>query len=195
MRTTGTQVFRTMTLSNTTFLGALLALMLLLLLPGNAAAQSDAARIMGARYPYYLLIDSHDGVRKEAEVSGRAVVDKPTHGNVRHGFVYERVPHITLKSIANNAEIDIIYESHQPKVQAGLNALNAALRGHKTPFRVTTGGREGKDVRFDAGEDAAFTMSSGEVLPASALVEWEVPREAPADWPAAAKKQASRKYG
>lgn len=145
------------------------------------------ARIMGARYPYYLLADSQDGVRKESEISGRAVADKPTHGNVRHGFVYERVPHITLKSIANNAEIDVIYESHQPNVQAALDALNTALRGHKTPLRVAAGGREGKDVRFDA-KDTTFTMPSGEVVSASALVEWEVPRDAPADWPEAAKK-------
>ena len=34
---------------------------------------------------------------------------QPTHGNIRHGFVYERVPHITLKSIANNAEIDVLW--------------------------------------------------------------------------------------
>jgi adenine-specific DNA-methyltransferase len=146
------------------------------------------ARIMGARYPYYLLADSSEGLRKEAKVSGRAPVDKPTQGNVRHGFVYERVPHITLKSIANNAEIDIIHEGHQPKVHATLDAMNAALLGHKTPFRVTTGGREGKDVRFDAPADATFIMPSGEVVSASALVEWEVPREAPADWPEAARK-------
>src|SRR5213075_1633439 len=108
--------------------------------------------------------------------------------NVRHGFVYERVPHVTLKSIATNAEIDVIYEQHQPKVQVALDALNAALRGHKTPFRVTTGGREDKDARFDARADATFTMPSGEVVSASALIEWEVPREAPADWPETAKR-------
>jgi len=145
------------------------------------------ARIMGARYPSYLLADSPEGLRREAEVSGRAFVDRPTHGSVRHGFVYERVPHITLKSIANDAEIDVIHEEHQPRVQAALDKLNAALRGHRTPFRVTTGGREGKDIRFDAPNDATFTMPSGEVVSGSALVEWEVPRQAPADWPEAAK--------
>jgi adenine-specific DNA-methyltransferase len=145
------------------------------------------ARIMGARYPYYLLTDSIDGLRKEAEVSGRAYSERATYGNVRQGFVYERVPHITLKSIANNAEIDVIYEQNQPKVLAALADLNQALRGHRTPFRVTTGGREGKQVRFDAKAGETFTMPSGEVVPASELVEWEVPREAPADWPEAAK--------
>jgi adenine-specific DNA-methyltransferase len=144
------------------------------------------ARLMGARYPYYLLADSPEGRRKEAELSGRSYVEKPTYGDLRQGFVYERVPHITLKSIANNAEIDVIYERWQPQVQAALARLNAALRGHRKPFRVTTGGRAGKDVRFDAPEGSTFTMPSGEAVKAYELVEWEVPREAPADWPAAA---------
>jgi adenine-specific DNA-methyltransferase len=85
------------------------------------------ARIMGARYPYYLLADSREGQRKEAELSGRVWVEKPTYGNVRHGFVYERVPHITLKSIANNAEIDIIWEKWQQKLRPLRERLNAAL--------------------------------------------------------------------
>ena len=75
-----------------------------------------------------------DCARKPKSAAARSP-SEPTHGNVRHGFVYERVPHITLKSIANNAEIDVIYDEHQPKVQAALDRLNAALRGHKTPFR------------------------------------------------------------
>jgi adenine-specific DNA-methyltransferase len=73
-------------------------------------------------------------------------------------------------------------------VKAALDQLNALLRRHKTSFRVVTGGREGKDVQFDAAADATFTMPSGEVVTASALVEWEVPREPAADWPEAAKR-------
>src|SRR5205807_6182228 len=71
------------------------------------------ARIMGARYPYYLLADSPAGQQKEAEVTGVAPKDTPTHNDIRQGFVYERVPHITLKSIANDAEIDVIWERWQ----------------------------------------------------------------------------------
>ena len=96
---------------------------------------------MGVRHPFYLLADSEDGLRKQAEVTGEAYVDRPTYGNIRQGFVYERVPHVTLKSIANNVEIDVIWEEHQPKVEAALAALNQALREHTTPFEVTTGGR------------------------------------------------------
>jgi adenine-specific DNA-methyltransferase len=60
------------------------------------------ARIMGARYLYYLLADSSEGQLKEAEVTHGTPSNQPTRGDIRQGFVYERVPHITLKSIANN---------------------------------------------------------------------------------------------
>jgi adenine-specific DNA-methyltransferase len=86
------------------------------------------ARIMGARYPFYLLADSRDGQLKEAELTRSAPSSQATHGNIRHGFVYERVPHITLKSIANNAEIDVIWEQWQTKLEPLREALNSALR-------------------------------------------------------------------
>ena len=108
------------------------------------------ARIMGARYPFYLLADSRDGQLKEAEVTRTAPSSQPVQGNIRHGFVYERVPHITLKSIANNAEIDVIWDQWQAKLEPLREKLNAALK--KT------------------------------------WQEWEIPREADAQWPPAAKK-------
>ncbi|MDZ7699799.1 MAG: DNA methyltransferase [Deltaproteobacteria bacterium] len=85
------------------------------------------ARIMGARYPYYMLADSRDGQLKEAEISRREPSEAPTYGNIRHGFVYERVPHITLKSIANNAEIDVIWEKFQEILEPLRKKLNNAL--------------------------------------------------------------------
>ncbi|OPL19063.1 MAG: DNA methylase [Candidatus Aegiribacteria sp. MLS_C] len=85
------------------------------------------ARIMGARYPYYLLADSRDGQLKEAELTRTAPSDAPVYGNIRHGFVYERVPHIMLKTIANNAEIDIIWESYQDKLEPLRKKLNSLL--------------------------------------------------------------------
>ena len=86
------------------------------------------ARIMGARYSYYLLADSRDGQLKEAEVTRTAPSSQPTRGNIRQGFVYERVPHITLKSIANNAEIDVIWETWQAKLELLRERLNATLK-------------------------------------------------------------------
>jgi adenine-specific DNA-methyltransferase len=108
------------------------------------------ARIMGARYPFYLLADSRDGQIKEAEVTRTAPSSQPVHGNIRHGFVYERVPHITLKSIANNVEIDVIWDQWLAKLESLREKLNAALK--KT------------------------------------WQEWEIPRQADAKWPEAAKK-------
>lgn len=88
------------------------------------------ARIMGARYPFYLLADSRDGQLKEAEVSRSAPSNAPTRGLVRHGFVYERVPHVTLKSIATNTEIDVIWDKHQEHLEQVLDQLNAAAGAH-----------------------------------------------------------------
>jgi adenine-specific DNA-methyltransferase len=66
------------------------------------------ARIMGARYPYYQLADK-------------------VNNNLAHGFIYERVPHITLKSIANNTEIDVIWDKFQTLLEPLRTQLNSEL--------------------------------------------------------------------
>ena len=81
------------------------------------------ARIMGARYDYHLLSDSREGQLKEAEIQRKAPSETRTSGDIRQGFVYERVPHVTLKSIAHNAEIDVIWERYEK----GLAPLRAEL--------------------------------------------------------------------
>ncbi len=85
------------------------------------------ARIMGTRYPYYLLADSRAGQLKEAEIERKAPSESPRYGDIRQGFVYERVPHITLRAIANNAEIDVIWEDFQQTLEPLREGLNAAL--------------------------------------------------------------------
>ncbi|WP_372383142.1 site-specific DNA-methyltransferase [Xanthomonas sp. NCPPB 1068] len=86
------------------------------------------ARIMGARYPFYLLADSPEGQLKEAQITRSTPSSKPTFGNIAHGFVYERVPHIALKSIANNAEIDVIWDKFQTVLEPLRDQLNNALK-------------------------------------------------------------------
>ncbi len=78
-------------------------------------------RLMGAKLPYYLLADSPDGRKKEQELSGQSQPTTPTADDVRKGFVYQRVPHITLKSIANN-----------PDIQEGMSReeIDAAIARH-----------------------------------------------------------------
>jgi adenine-specific DNA-methyltransferase len=87
------------------------------------------ARIMGARHPYYLLADSPEGQQKEGTVTQTEPSTATTNGNIRQGFVYERVPHITLKSIANNTEVDIIWEKFQEALEPLREKLNKALNG------------------------------------------------------------------
>jgi adenine-specific DNA-methyltransferase len=100
-------------------------------------------RLMAAKYPYYLLKDSPDGSKREMEVSGIFTVgdneelslgaihdekEKRYQGDVRKGFVYKRVPHITLKSIANNEEIDEIYKRWTKEMDPIRVELNKTLR-------------------------------------------------------------------
>ena len=62
-------------------------------------------RLMTARFPFYLLADSPEGVKKEADLTAKVPPPFKTEGDIRKGFVYQRVPHVTLKSIANNPDI------------------------------------------------------------------------------------------
>jgi adenine-specific DNA-methyltransferase len=62
-------------------------------------------RLMGAKFPFYLLADSEAGRRKDGEVTQKLLPPAATSNDIRQGFVYERVQHITLKSIANNPDI------------------------------------------------------------------------------------------
>ena len=121
------------------------------------------ARIMGARYPFYLLADSHNGQIKEAEITRSEPSTAPTRGDIRQGFVYERVPHITLKSIANNTEIDVIWEKFQENLEPLRTKLNKAL-GRSGPSAQPSPAR-------GEGEKGAWE-------------EWEIPREAEYPWDA-----------
>ncbi len=91
-------------------------------------------RLMSGRYPYYLLADSAEGRKKEAEVTGQfsvtseQSVDSGSPADIKRGFVYERVPHVTLKSIANNEEIDQIHAEYQPAIEKLLAEINKVAK-------------------------------------------------------------------
>jgi adenine-specific DNA-methyltransferase len=86
------------------------------------------ARIMGARYPFYLLSDSRDGQVKEGAVTRTVPTDRPVRGDIRQGFVYERVAHVTLKSIVDNAEIDVIWDQSRGALEHLRSTLNSMLK-------------------------------------------------------------------
>jgi len=90
-------------------------------------------RLMAAKYPYYTLADSPEGVTKEEEITGN-LSPALSRGEREHlacdikkGFVYKRVPHITLKSIANNEEIDTIHAKWQTQLEPLREEINQAL--------------------------------------------------------------------
>ena len=109
-------------------------------------------RLMAAKYPYYLLADSREGRAMEQKLAGKPAPDGPVHADLRQGFVYDRAPHVTLKSIANNAEIDVLWETAQATLEPLRAALNAELG------------------RTDGSADAR------------PWEEWQVPREPAPDW-------------
>ncbi len=125
-------------------------------------------RLMTAVFDYYELAHPEEGVGS--------------------GFQYKTVPHVTLKSIANNPEIDGIYARMHPAIEKALADLNVALKGSKVRCRVTTGGREGQFVDFSAPDAVTFTMPSGQVVKVNELMEWEVPFEFPVGWPESARR-------
>jgi len=88
-------------------------------------------RLMAARYPYYLLADSPEGARREGEITCQVPSEellRASQGDIKKGFVYKRVPHVTLKSIANNEEIDAIHAKWQDRLETVRAGLNKALK-------------------------------------------------------------------
>lgn len=130
------------------------------------------ARIMGARYPYYLLADSREGQQKEADITRSVPSSQPVYGNIMHGFVYERVPQITLQSFSKNYEIDVIWE----KFEAELQPLRVQLTAQLPPKWLA-----------DYRKQQKYTAPVPDEIQ-----EWEVPRECPPNWPQAAQALHAR---
>ena len=124
-------------------------------------------RLMTASYDYYELKYPQEGLGG--------------------GFIYKTVPHITLKSIANNPEIDELYEQYHPAIEQALSKLNQSLKGEPLTFTLTEGGRKGDKVDFSAPDSKTVTLPSGETAKVNELLEWEVPFDFPDEWPEATK--------
>ena len=128
-------------------------------------------RLMAAKYPYYLLADSPDGAKKEMESLGSGsfgettnVVAAMTMGDIRKGSVYNRVPHVTLKSIANNEEIDAIHA-------CGRRSLSRSV-----PTSTRRWVRPGKSARCRAELPAAKTFEVSEALRRSGPTRYDCTR-------------------
>ena len=137
-------------------------------------------RLMAARYPWYLLADSASGRAREAELTKRPPADTPVHGDLRQGFVYERVPHITLKSIANNPLIDDIWEKWQAVLEPLRAQINAAMG--RSSLR---GGEADAAIPLQAANAGLLRSARNDA--SAGWEEWQIPRELPADAPASAQ--------
>jgi adenine-specific DNA-methyltransferase len=94
---------------------------------------------------------------------------KYPHEGLKGGFVYKTVPHVTLKAIANNLELDEIYDRDHPAVASALADLNAALAKAKLTVEIEAGSRTGETLDFSRAK--------------TALQEWEVPFDLAPGWP------------
>jgi adenine-specific DNA-methyltransferase len=116
-------------------------------------------RLMTASYDYFELRYPHEGLRG--------------------GFIWKTVPHVTLKSIANNPDIDAIYERLHPAVEAALAALNRALLSSPSPSRGGAGrGWGNAGGRNEKTHPHPSPPLEGE---GTGLQEWEVPFDFPAE--------------
>jgi adenine-specific DNA-methyltransferase len=95
-------------------------------------------RITCQKMPSFFLKDSPEGEQKEAQLAGKPLINGSFKHNVRQGFVYKRAAHITLGSIANNAEIDEIYEKFSPIIGEQLKILNQTLGANYEEWNVPT---------------------------------------------------------
>jgi len=122
-------------------------------------------RLMTASFDYYELKYPQEGLKG--------------------GFVYKIAAHIGLKAIANNPEIDDVYNSMHPAVERHLNGMNAALKGSNVSFRVADGVRSGKSLVFSKSAVDEYELPNGDLAKSNELLEWEVPFSLPDDWPKA----------
>ncbi len=146
-------------------------------------------RLMGAKYPYYLLADSPEGVMKKAELANdpNRAVNTKTSGDIKKGFVYKRVPHVTLKSIASNPEIDDIHAKWQEQLeplQAEINSLvGENWEEWEIPHRESTNYSSADESANYKGTEKTLTMKAKY----QAAIEkwWELRRERQAEIDAA----------
>jgi len=122
-------------------------------------------QLLTAKYDYYELKD------KSVGVAG--------------GFVYKTVPHITLKSIAQNTNLDPIFEKHEPILDEKLGKCNAALSAVADELRQKLAGKllakqkaEGKRAITDADKRRWKLPQEGK-----SWEHWEVPFDTDPDWP------------
>ena len=91
------------------------------------------SRIMGTKFPYYLLVDSEDGQRK---LNKQEFVSGKLSNRLRLGFVYRRAVNVTSGSIANNTEIETIWETWKKPISLLLSEFNDLMNSDLMDWQV-----------------------------------------------------------
>lgn len=150
-------------------------------------------RLLTAKFDYYqikppsLQVVGHRQGRMDGGADGAAQgllpVDQPESPAL--GFVYKTVPHVTLKSIAQNVAQDPIFAKHEPLLDAALDAVNAALAKVDDATRRSLARKlaekqkaEGKKSITDADRRRWELPPKGK-----AWEHWTVPFDTDPDWP------------
>lgn len=107
------------------------------------------------------------------------------------GFVYKAVPHITLKSIAQNTNLDPIFAKHQPLLDAALAKANTALRAVSPDVRRRLAEKLSDKTKGEGKRSVTEADTRRWSLPKETFEHWTVPFDTDPDWPEALQKAVS----
>ena len=122
-------------------------------------------RVLTGTFDYYKLKDESEGI------SG--------------GFINKTVPHITLRSIAQNTALDPIFAKYEPILKEKLETLNNALTEVTPEIRTKLLSKLATKERSDGKKSITAAERRRWQLPKEAWQEWEVPFDTDPDWPLA----------
>ncbi len=122
-------------------------------------------RLLTANFNYYQFRDESKGVAG--------------------GFVNKTVPHITLRSIAQNMALDPIFTKHEPILKEKLDILNRALADVTPDIHTKLLAKFADKQKRDGKRSITDADRRRWQLPKTVWQEWEVPFDTDPDWPQA----------
>jgi adenine-specific DNA-methyltransferase len=139
--------------------------------------------LLTATFPFYKVKDIEVDTQAHPE-TGQPHSSAPTDqsANPSQGFIYKTVPHITLKSIAQNVALDPIFAKHQPILDKKLDALNTALKTATSDLRQRLAAKLREQERFQGKKSITDADRRRWLLPKEKWNEWEVPFDIDEDW-------------
>ena len=132
----------------------------------------DTSRVAIALARQRLLTASFDYYEVQDEARG-----------ISGGLKYKTVPHITLKSIAQNVALDPIFEKYEPILAEKLKQLNGALQDVVPQVRTTLLTKLVEKEKKKGKRSITDADTRRWKLPTQVWQEWEVPFDTDPDWP------------